>query len=80
MAARPRESPSARILSGLTSGDGSGDLVGGLGYAVLGLLVVALAILELMVALGCCYGVVVPVGLREDSGGCRCVWLEEERS
>ena len=77
MVVRPRGPPIARILSGLASGDGNGDLVGGLGSTVLGLLVVASTILELTVALGCCYGVVVAMGLREDSGGCRYVRPEE---
>ncbi|KAJ6975867.1 hypothetical protein NC653_031635 [Populus alba x Populus x berolinensis] len=47
---------------------------------MLGLLVMASAILELTVALGCYYSVVVVMGLREDSVGCRCVWPEEKRS
>jgi len=39
--------------------------VGSVGSAGLGLLVVASVILELTVALGCCRGAVVVVGLRE---------------
>jgi len=52
--------------------------------AVLWFLAVALAILELTVALGCCCGADGAVRLREDweedNGGCRCVRPEEERN
>ena len=68
MAVRPRGSPAARILSGLANRDGSGDSIGGLGCAVLGLLAVASAILELTMALGCCYGAIVAMGLEKITG------------
>ena len=59
---KTRGSSTTRLLLGLVGGDGSDGLVGGLGFAVLGLLAVASMILELTVALGCCCGVLVMMG------------------